>query len=80
VASATAPSVRRVGALAHTFAPGDPDALAAAIDAARAAPRDLPAAAALGERSSWPAAIGAELADLRDLVTVRSLPAGMRAA
>ncbi len=67
VASATAPSVRTVGALAHTFAPGDVDGLVRAIAAARAAPRDLDAAAALAARVTWPAAIGAELDDLQRL-------------
>ncbi len=65
VASATAPAVRTVGALAHTFAPGDAGGLLRAIEAARATPRDLAAAAALAERSTWHAAIAAELDDLR---------------
>ena len=74
VASATAPSVRTVGDLAHTFAPGDAEGLRRAIDAARATPRDVVAAADLAARSTWAAAIGAELDDLRRLVLAPSAP------
>lgn len=65
VASATAPSVRAVGPLAHTFAPGDVAGLLRAIEEARTADRDLAAAAALAARSTWAAAIAAEVEDLR---------------
>lgn len=68
VASATAPSVRAVGDLATTFAPGDAGGLLRAIEHARATPRDGAAAAALAARSTWAAAIGAELEDLRRAV------------
>lgn len=68
VASATAPAVRTVGALAHTFAPGDCAGMLRAIEAALAAPQDLSVAAELAGRSTWQAAIGAELGDLRRLV------------
>jgi alpha-1,6-mannosyltransferase len=75
VASATAPSVRTVGALAHTFAPGDADGMLRAIEAARALPQDVPAAAELAAASTWEAAIGSELADLRHLVLGSKAPA-----
>lgn len=68
VASATAPAVRSVGELAHTFAPGDVAGLARAIATARAAERDLPAAAALAARSCWTEAVGREVDDLRELL------------
>jgi alpha-1,6-mannosyltransferase len=80
VASATAPSVQTVGGLAHTFAPGDAAGLARAIDAARAAPRDLDAAAALAARCTWSAAIDAELGDVRRLVVGDPAPTAVRAA
>jgi len=56
------------GALANVFAAGDVDDLLAAVEAARAAPRDLVAAARLARRHEWGAAFDAELADLGALV------------
>jgi alpha-1,6-mannosyltransferase len=67
VACTTAPSGRLCGPLVHTYPPGDVDGLLAAIEGARAAPPDHAAAAALARRSTWAAAFGAELADLRSL-------------
>jgi alpha-1,6-mannosyltransferase len=84
VASATAPAVRSVGPLAHTFAPGDAAGLARAIAAARTTDRDLAAAGALAARSTWAEAIGHELEDLRTLLTGgrrwTAAPGGSRAA
>lgn len=68
VACTSAPSAAGLGALAHRFEPDDVDGLLAAIEAARAAPRRTAQATALAEHSGWPAAIDAELADLRALV------------
>ena len=78
VASATAPAVRSVGDLAHTFAPGDVAGLARAITVAGATERDLPAAAALAARSTWSTAIGLELQDLRGLLVTGSPSAASR--
>ena len=50
VACATAPSARRLGALAHTFDPGDFVGLLAAIERARRAEPDRAAAAELAAR------------------------------
>lgn len=69
VCCTTAPSAGAIGALAHTFAPRDVAGLSAAIDAARAAPRDPDGAARLAAAHPWPAAFAAEHADLRALRT-----------
>ena len=68
VCSTTAPSGRQLGALAHTFSPGDVDGLAKAVGAARAAEPDLAAAAALAERFGWPRLLDDELDALAELV------------
>jgi alpha-1,6-mannosyltransferase len=68
VACATAPSAGCLGGLAHTFAPGDVGGLGAAIAAARTAPPEPEAAAALRWRHGWDRAFADELADLRELV------------
>lgn len=67
VADAGAPSVRQLGTLADTFGSGDVEGLRAAIERARARPRDFAAAASLAKRSSWPAVFEAELSDLERL-------------
>ena len=70
--SASAPSARAVGALAETFSAGG---LLAAVERARARRPDRAAAAALAARSTWDAALGAELGSLRRLVERRALRA-----
>jgi glycosyltransferase involved in cell wall biosynthesis len=67
VACASAPSARLLGRLAHTFAPGEVDGLAAAIERARAAEPDHAAAARLAAEHTWARAFSAELADLETL-------------
>jgi alpha-1,6-mannosyltransferase len=67
VACATAPCVEQLGPLAHTFSPGDPGDLLAAIERARAAVPDREAAAAFAARHGWERAFRAELADLEAL-------------
>ena len=67
VTCASAPSASLLGDLAHTFAPGDADGLAAAVAQARAAQADPGAAAALCWRLRWDRLFAAELDDLRDL-------------
>ena len=67
MACAAAPSAGLLGDLAHRFAPGDTDGLAAAIAAARAARADPAAAAALCWRLRWDRLFAAELDDLREL-------------
>jgi len=71
VACTTAPCAALLGPLARTFPPGDPDALLAAIEAARAGAPDLAGAAALAEAHRWPRAFAAELADLRAWASAR---------
>ena len=66
VACASAPSAALL-ADAHTFAPGDTDGLTAAIAAARAAPTDAGAAAALCWSLRWDRLFAEELDDLREL-------------
>jgi alpha-1,6-mannosyltransferase len=68
VACSNTPSVAELGALAHTFDPGDTAGLLAAIAAARAAAPDPFAAAALGGRLGWERCFAGELEDLRELV------------
>lgn len=80
VVADTAPSARLLGTLGHPFRAGDAGDLARAIDEAVAAPRDSPAADALGARHSWDAAFAGEVADLRRLLG-RGIAAGtLRAA
>jgi alpha-1,6-mannosyltransferase len=69
VACASAPSARLLGPLAHTFEPGGPAALLAAIERARASEPDFVAAARFAAENRWPRALAAELADLAELVT-----------
>ena len=68
VACATAPAAAVLGPLAHTFEPGDPATLLAAIEAARAAEPNRLAAARFAAANRWERAFAAELADLEDLV------------
>jgi alpha-1,6-mannosyltransferase len=67
VACETAPSAQLLGGLAHTYAPGDADGLAVAIETARAARRDAVAAAALSWRFGWGRLFADELEHLREL-------------
>ena len=67
VACEDAPAALACGPLASVFAAGDVDELLAAIEAARAAPRDPVAAALLARRHGWTAAFEAELAELEAL-------------
>jgi len=67
VACETAPSAGLLGNLAHCFAAGDTDGLAAAVAAARAARPDPQAAASLCWRLGWDRLFAAELDDLREL-------------
>jgi alpha-1,6-mannosyltransferase len=67
VACETAPSAQLLGGLAHTYCAGDADGLAAAVAAARAAPRDVVAAAALSWRFGWDRLFASELEHLREL-------------
>jgi glycosyltransferase involved in cell wall biosynthesis len=68
VACTTAPSARLLGNLVHTFEPGDPRALLAAIEAARASEPDRLTAARFAAANRWERAFAAELADLEALV------------
>jgi alpha-1,6-mannosyltransferase len=68
--AASAPSGAVLGDLGETFEPGG---LLAAVERARARPRDLQAAAELAKRSTWEAAFEAELEDLRRLHETRSV-------
>jgi alpha-1,6-mannosyltransferase len=68
VACASAPSVRELGGLVHTFQPGDVDGLSRAIAAARASEPDLDAALAFARAHQWDPVFDAELADLERLV------------
>lgn len=63
-----APSAASIGTLAHTFAPGDVQGLARAIERARAAERDPVASAELAESFAWDSAIASELADVGRLL------------
>jgi alpha-1,6-mannosyltransferase len=67
VCCTTAPSGRQLGALAHTFSPGDVAGLGAAVAAARAAEPDLRAAAALAARFGWARLLDDELEGLWEL-------------
>jgi len=71
VACSTAPSARLLGDLVHTFEPGDPRALLAAIEAARASQPDRLTAARFAAANRWERAFAAELADLEALVARR---------
>jgi alpha-1,6-mannosyltransferase len=64
----TAPATHALGALAEPFAPGDPDAMLAAIARGRARRPDRAAAGDFARRHSWARAFEAELADLEALV------------
>jgi alpha-1,6-mannosyltransferase len=77
VLSSTAPSAAVIGGLAETFTPGG---LLTAIERARSREADRAAAAALAGRSSWEAAFGAELADLRALCGRRAVEAATTVA
>jgi alpha-1,6-mannosyltransferase len=68
VACETAPSARAAAAVTHTFAPGDMRGMIDAIDAARAAPRDLLAAGRIAARHTWERAFEAEQQDLEGLL------------
>jgi alpha-1,6-mannosyltransferase len=68
--SAAAPSSHVLGDLGETFGPGG---LLAAIERARARPRDLAGAQALAARSSWAAAFADEVGDLRRLLETGDL-------
>jgi alpha-1,6-mannosyltransferase len=67
VACDSAPSAALLGAIAHTYAPGDVDGLQAAIAASRAARPDPDAAASLCWRLRWDRLFAEELDDLRAL-------------
>ena len=71
VACTTAPSARALGDLVHTFPPGDPRALLAAIERARFAEPDRLIAARFAAANRWERAFAAELADLEALVAQR---------
>jgi alpha-1,6-mannosyltransferase len=71
VACETAPAAQALGRLAHTFKPGDPASLLAAIEAARAAAPNRLAAARFAAANRWERAFAAELADLEALVAAR---------
>lgn len=68
VACASTPSAHAAAEVAHTFAPGDVHGLAAAIEAARSAPRDLDAAARIARRHTWEGAFEAELDTVKGLL------------
>jgi hypothetical protein len=68
VASSTVPSAQQAAGLVHHFPAGDARGLAASIARAIATDPDRRAAAELGARLSWQAAIAAELADLGALL------------
>jgi alpha-1,6-mannosyltransferase len=68
VACETAPSARVIGRLGHTFAPGDIDGLANAIERARSSEPNRLAAARFATAHRWETAFAAELADLETLV------------
>jgi alpha-1,6-mannosyltransferase len=65
VCCTTAPSARVVADLGHTFGPGDGPGLARALTAAWGTAPDHAAAGRMLAEHSWPAALRAELADLR---------------
>jgi hypothetical protein len=67
VACTTAPSARLLGSLVHTFEPGDPRALLAAIERAREARPDRLQAAGFAAVNRWERAFAAELHDLERL-------------
>ena len=68
VACETAPAAQALGRLAHTFKPGDPASLLAAVEAARAADPNRLAAARFAAANRWEQAFAAELADLEALL------------
>lgn len=68
VACTTAPSAQAIAEVVHTFEPGDVHGLLAAIEAARAAPRDLDAASRIAGRHTWERAFESELRDVDGLL------------
>lgn len=72
VACETAPAAHALGPLAHTFAPGDPDDLLAAIERARTAAPNRLLAARFAAANRWERAFSAELEDLEALVAGRT--------
>ncbi len=74
VACSTAPAADALGPLAHTFEPGDPTSLLAAIERARAAEPNRLVAARFAAANRWERAFAAELADLESLVRKGSYP------
>ena len=68
VACRTAPSARVAGELAETCEPFDSADLLAAIERARAQPRDMAAAGELARRCAWPEVFAAEMRDLERLI------------
>jgi len=72
VTCSNAPSAARMRGLVHTYAPGDVDGLAAAIEAARASEPNAAAAGALAARSTWSAAFEAETEQLEQLARGRA--------
>jgi alpha-1,6-mannosyltransferase len=68
VACEDAPAAAACGSLVSVFPAGDVDGLLAAVEAARAAPRDAVAAARLARRHDWSAAFAAEQAELEALL------------
>jgi alpha-1,6-mannosyltransferase len=69
VACETAPSATLIGDVVETFAPDDVTGLLEAIERSRRKPADLPAAAKLSRRHSWPQAFEDELRDLKALLS-----------
>jgi alpha-1,6-mannosyltransferase len=79
VACSTAPAATALGRLAHTFEPGDPAALLAAVERARASEPDRAAAERFAAANRWPAALTAELTDLERLAGRRPPSARLEA-
>jgi alpha-1,6-mannosyltransferase len=72
VTASCSPVAALLDACVETFTAGDPDALLRAITRARARTPDLRAAGALVSEHGWPAALQAELADVRWLAAQRA--------
>jgi len=72
VTCSTAPSAAVMGAMVHTYEPGDVDGLLAAIEAARATEPDPGVAEDFAARMSWDAAFEAETAALQALARRRA--------
>lgn len=73
VTCSTAPSAALMRGLVQTYAPGDIDALLAAIERGRATQPDIAAAAVLGKRHSSATALAGELLQLERLTGRRRL-------